>query len=250
LAARGLIYVVVGIVVVDLASGASAPAQASGEGAIEEVARQPGGPALVAVLVVAMACYTLWRAVEALSGRERPGKARNVWVRLGWLVIAAVYGALCARALVLLASGDQAAAGNQGKARAWAAVVMAWPAGRELLGLAGAAVVVGGGALAVWGLTHNYDDELRLDLLPDRAQVAPKVLGAAGDIARGGLGALVGLYMLDGSLDGSASRVKTTDQALQALAHHDYGAALIYVIAVGLFGFAAYSFSEAWLRDL
>lgn len=251
LAGRGVIYGILCVFAVEIAHHGNSSAPASGEGAVAEVARQPAGPALVIVLACGFACYALWRAIEAFSGRERPGRVRSGWIRLGWLVIAAIYAALFVRSIMLLAQGNPGSAGGSQNAEAWAGVVIRWPVGQALLGAAGVGVLIGGVSLAIWGVLHDYDSELQLERLPRWARSLPRIVGSAGDVARGGLTVLVGLYLLDAAVDGRASRVKTVDQALRSLAHEGYGVVLIGLIAIGFLCFAVYSLLfEAWLRDL
>lgn len=47
-----------------------------------------------------------------------------------------------------------------------------------------------------------------------------------------------------------ATKAKSVDAALQSLAHQEYGAVLLGVVAFGLVCFSVYSFFEAGLRRL
>jgi hypothetical protein len=251
IAGRGVIYVILAIFAADIALHGNSPEPASGTGAIAEVARQPAGPVLVAILVVGLGSYGAWRAIEALSGYERPGKRQNLWVRIGWLAIAGVYMTLCVRAIVLLTTGARiGSAGSSRHVQAWAGRVLVWPAGRVLLGAAAVGVLIGAIALATWGVAHRYKKELCLDRLPPGACKVPQILGASGNVARGFMIGLVGVYLLDAAVDGRATKVKTVDLALESLAHEGFGTVVIGLLAAGLLCFAIYSLAEAWLRDL
>jgi hypothetical protein len=250
LAARGCVYVVLTVLAFDIATSGHSPAQTSGTGALQEVARQPAGPAMLVVLAAGFAAYGLWRLVQAISGSSRPGARSGVFVRIGWAAIAGLYAVLSYRAVVLLAGSGTSGGGGGKSPEAWAARVLRWPAGQELLGAAGLVLLGAGAALAAWGLFHDYDEQLRLERLRRRGRVAVKVLGAVGEAARGAIAALVGVYALDGAIGDRPSQVKTSDQALEALVRHSGGAVLLAVVAAGLACFALYSFAEAWLRDL
>ncbi len=251
LAARGVVYIVLAFLAADIAARGGSPAPTSGEGAVQEVGRQPAGPLLLTVLAAGFACYSAWRLVQAVTGRDKPGKPGNGWVRIGWLAICALYASLCVRAIGFLASSSNgSSSGGQSKSRAWAATVMGWPGGRVLLFIGGLAILGGGVALGVWGIAHDYEKQLRLEGRTPLIRTLPRILGAAGDVARGGVAVLVAAYLLRAAVDGRASAVKTADQALLTFTHNGYGVALIAVIAAGLLSFAAYSFFETWLRKL
>jgi membrane protease YdiL (CAAX protease family) len=128
--------------------------------------------------------------------------------------------------------------------------VLGWPAGPELLGLAGAVLVVAGIALAGWGVAHDHDKELQLGRLMAGWRTTVSALAGVGNAARGFLVVLVGAYLLDAALASKATKAKSVDAALQSLGHQAYGASLLGVVAFGLVCFGVYSFFEARLRRL
>ena len=73
LAARGVIYVVLAYLVLDIALHGNSPAQTSGQGALGEVARQPEGRALLVAMAVGLAAYAAWRLLQAATGQPGVG---------------------------------------------------------------------------------------------------------------------------------------------------------------------------------
>jgi hypothetical protein len=250
LAARGVIYAVLAYLVLDIALHGNSPAQTSGQGALGEMARQPEGRALLVAMVVGLAAYTAWRLLQAVTGQPGGGQDHSALKRVGWLGSAAIYGSLCAGAigLVLGSSGD--ASSSTSNPRPWAALVLGWPAGPELLGIGGAALVAAGIALAVWGIAHDHDKELQLGRLMAGWRTTVSALFGVGNAARGFLVVLVGGYLLDAAAASKATKAKSVDAALQSLAHHEFGAVLLGAIAFGLVCFGICSFFEARLRRL
>ena len=249
LVARGFIYLILAYLAFDIAWHGNSPAQTSGEGALEEVAKQPGAPLLLIVLAGGLASYGLWRLVQALAGKAKPSEASSGLDRLGWLAIAVAYLALCAQAIALIMgrASSQSGASNP---RPWAARVLGWPAGPELLGVVGACLIISGAALAVWGFAHDYRKDLALERLRGASQRTIKALGALGDLSRGFLISLVGSYLLEAALRNDPGRAKSADAALKSLVRTSYGPVLIGLVAGGLLCFAFYSFCEARLRRL
>ncbi len=66
LAARGVVYIIMGLLAVLVAMGAKA--HIDQRGALTEVLAQPFGTFLVVLLAVGFACYALWRISEAILG--------------------------------------------------------------------------------------------------------------------------------------------------------------------------------------
>lgn len=249
LATRGLLYFILAYLAFDVALHGSSPAPADAQGALQEVVRRSGGPALLLAVAVGLGAYALFRLLEAVSGADPGGE--GVTRRLGRLAIAAVYGGLCVEA-VQLATGSSSGpgAGGAGNPEPMAARVLAWPAGAELLGLLGAALVMAGAGLALWGILHDHNKELHLDRLSPGARKAVQVLAAAGNAARGFLVGVVGVYLLDAAAVSDAAKARSLDAALESLARQAYGAVVIGIVAAGLVCFGVYSFCEARLRRL
>jgi hypothetical protein len=249
IAARGVIYVLLGLLAFDIGLNGSAPAQPSGQGALQEVARQPAAPLLLVALAAGLGAYALWRLVQAAAGRSNARDGRAGLLRLGWLAIAAVYLALCLRAVELIV-GRSSSSGPSSDPRPWAAKVLSWPGGPELLGLGGACLVIGGASLAVWGFVRDYEKDLALERLARALSRVVKALGALGDLSRGFLIGLIGLYLLSAAILGDPRRAKSTDSALKSILRTGYGPELIGLVAAGLCCFALFSFCEARLRRL
>ncbi len=119
-----------------------------------------------------------------------------------------------------------------------------------LIEVAGAGFVAAGVGLAVWGLFHRYDKNLALERISRPGQTAIKILGGFGDLARGSLIALFGVYLVAAAATSNPTQAKSVDQTLRTLVHHPFGALAIGAIALGLLSFGVFSFFDARLRRL
>jgi hypothetical protein len=239
--ARGVIYVVFAYLAFDVARHGSAPAQADSTGALAEVGRRAGGTPILVVLAVGLACYAGWRLFDGLSG------GHAVLRRLGSIAIAVIYIGLLVRALEL-AAGHPTSGGASANPTPDVSRVLRWNHGAEIVGAAGAVLVIAGVGLALWGIFHRYSKNLDLERLSLPRQRVIRLLGALGNFARGFLLVLVGGFLLKTAVTSDPNQAKGVDQALQALVHHSYGAILIAGVALGLFCFGLFSFAEARLR--
>lgn len=109
MAARGIVYLIMGWLAVLVAGGARA--HVDQRGALTEVLAQPMGTALVWALAIGFAAYAVWRLSEAAFGVEGEGKAAAP--RIKSLVRGLAYAVLAAGALSLLMGARATQAGQQ-----------------------------------------------------------------------------------------------------------------------------------------
>lgn len=244
LGARAVVYLVLAYLAFDIALTGSSPAQASGTGALAEIARQPAGRPLLGLLAAGLLAYAAWRS----SGAVARDLGEVEWrIRVGWLAIAAVYLGLLVEAIELVV-GRGASGGPTSHPAPYVAAVLRWPGGPGWVGLGGMAMAVAGVALAAWGVTHDYRRELTARPLGRRTLLAVRGAAAAGNLTRGSLAALLGAYLVASAVSDDPDKAKSLDAALLALSHQPYGSPVLGLIGVGLLAYAAFSVAEASAR--
>lgn len=227
-----------------------APSKTSGSGAMAEISKQPTGPFLLAVLSAGLLAYGIWRLIQVVTGVEPSARDDpSAWKRFGWLVIAAIYFALFSQAVSLIA-GSGGSGGPSNHPQPYAAKMLSWPAGPELVGAVGAGVVIGGLALAIWGCVHNYSKVLAERQMKPAEHWAARITGIFGNVTRGVLVVLVGIYLLLSAVDDKPGKVKSLDQLLETIVHGPAGPWWLTIAATGLIAFAAYSGFEARYRRI
>lgn len=243
IASRGIIYLLLAYLAFDIARHGSAPTQTTSTGALQELEARTGGKLLLVILAIGLGCYAAWRLFDAVIG------ASGFMRRTSSLAVGIIYGVLCVRAVELVA-GHSTNGGASSNPKPWVATVMGWSGGTAAIGAAGAVVVGAGMGLAIWGLLHRYDKNLALGSVSRPWRTTVKVLGGFGNVARGSLVALFGVYLIEAAVTGNPAQAKSVDQTLRALVHHPFGALSIGAIALGLLSFGIFSFFEARLRRL
>jgi hypothetical protein len=250
LLSRAVIYVMLAVLAGLIVADGRPPAQASGTGALTEIAKQPAGPFLLGLLSAGLLCYGGWRLVQAAAGVDPAKHDRpSGWTRLGWLAIAAMYLLLFAEAVSILI-GDGASGGPASHPQGAAATVLSWPGGPVILGLAGAALAASALALGVWGFAHDYGKTLDEHRVRAAVRSASRAAGIAGNLTRAALLALVASYTFVAAVDDSPHRAKSLDQSLETVAHSTAGPWCISLAALGLASFALYSVVEARYRRI
>jgi Domain of Unknown Function (DUF1206) len=248
LAARGLTYLIIASIAAQIAVGGTSQS-ADQHGALEDVASRPFGRLLLIAMAVGFAAYALWRwTVAAVGGPDTAtGSAGKAWAkRLGALAMGVVYAALCV-STILVVTGRPASSSTQQQQGATARL-LALPAGRAVVLVIGAGVVIGG-CIVIWrALTRKFEKKLATSEMGPRIRPWAIGLGVAGNGAGGVVLALVGIFLIQAAAANSARASKGLDQTLRTVAQAPFGRALLLIVTAGLVAYGLYSFVEMRYR--
>jgi hypothetical protein len=246
LVARGVVYGVIGILAIELAagSGGTAPNQ---QGALETIARQPFGTALLVALAVGLAGYSAWRLSRAAIGHGTQERD-SALDRLAAAGSGIVYAAVCVIAVKILV-GTDSGGGSSAPKRATAGV-LGWGHGTVLVGVAGCVMIAVGLYQAYKGLTRKFVAEANTGRMSPSTRRVYEGLGVIGHLARMVVFGLVGYGLLKAALDFDPRKAIGLDGALRELANAAYGPLLLGIVAAGLICFALYSIADARYRKI
>jgi hypothetical protein len=234
LVAKGASYALVGVLALKLALGDGGEAT-SNTGAFEHLAGSGWGRVVVVLLAVGLAAYALWRFLQAVQGDKWPK-------RIGQAVRGLVYGGLAFSAVKIVVGAGHEQSQN-GKAHKATAVVLAWPGGTWLVGIAGA-VLIGIGLWQLYsGISRRFEEKWRgYSTWGSRA-------GVVGHIARFVVFSLMGAFAIRAAVDYDPQQSIGLDGALQKLAHASYGSYLLGLTAAGLVAYGLFCLVDARYRD-
>jgi len=240
LAVRGFVYLVIGWIALQIALGHRTQ-EANQRGALSEVAHQPFGKVLLWILGFGFAAYALWRLSEAAFGTAVAG--RKVGPRVQSLVRGIIYASFAVTTFTFIAGTS-----HQTQARQQVTVtakMMKHAAGRWLVGLVGAIVVVVGLALVVEGLRKKFAKELELHELSGPTRKIVLRLGMIGTTARGIVFAVAGFLVIEAAVRYEPSKSTGLDGALRTLSKQSYGPWLLGALAIGLLAFGLYGLASS-----
>ena len=246
-AARGVIYLIIGIFALLAAQDATKPKD-SHKG-LEALLSQPFGHVLVGLVVAGLLAFAGWRVIQATRDVDHHGKNfKGLVIRAGLLAGGIVNGALAFFALGLLISGLRSS-GNSGgdQTKDLLAHFLSWEHSNLWLYLV-ALVPLGVGIAHIikgWKATFEKYFEADEDVM---RYVRP--VSRFGLIARGVVFIEIALLLLI-----SGSKYKAMDppgmkDALDALQNLPAGGVVLMVMALGLIAFAVYSFAQAFWRKI
>jgi hypothetical protein len=244
--ARGIMYIVIGWIALQVALGDSSQ-QADRTGALHELSSTPFGAVALWILVVGFFGMALWRLSEAAFGTRVDG--RKAGVRLTSLGKAVVYAVL-GYGVLKYAIGLGAPQSSDKQSVDLTATLLRHPGGQ-------AAVVIIGLVLIGAGLYFGYESwkmkflkELELGQLHGRTRQIVEWLGRIGGIARGIVFITAGIFLVVAAVDAQPGQAKGIDSSLRALARTPAGPWLLVLVALGLIMFGLFSCCQARWRKL
>lgn len=246
LTARGVIYLLVGVLALQIAFG-DGKRQADRGGALAELADQPFGAALLWALGIGLVGMALWRLSEVLFGSVGPD-GRKARKRLLSAVRCAFY-TFVAYSVLSFAAGSGGSGSSDEQSKDVTARLLEVPAGQWLVGVAGAGIAVAGVWIAVRAALRKYHDKLRLGQMSLRTRRLVDVTGVAGGVARGAVFAVAGAFAVRAAVDYEPDKAKGLDDTLRSFADTPLGPWLLVCVAAGLVLFGLFSFAMArWRR--
>ncbi|MFH8223606.1 DUF1206 domain-containing protein [Streptomyces sp. NPDC018057] len=250
-AARGLIYVLVGVIALEIAfDRAGGDRQADRGGALGELADSPFGSVTLWIVGTALAGMALWRLSEAAVGGPGPDGAKPS--RRAMAAARCAFYVFVSFSVLSYAAGDRGSGSGSSDRQTddVTATVLSWPAGRWIVGAAGTAVVIAGLWMAVRAARKTFRRRLRTEDMSRRARRFTDLLGVAGGTARGVVFASAGVFALVAAVRQQPGEAKGMDDTLRSFRDLPAGPWVLALVALGLAGFGAFSWCHARWRRL
>lgn len=230
-AARGLLYIAIGLLVI----GAGRAEDASG---VFSYLGSGSGQWLLYAMAAGFAGYGVWRLADAALAIESGGHEHEGWKRAAAAISGVVHLYLANKALDAV-EGAARLAGSGGQDQA--ATVLQLPAGQLLLGLVAAGLAAAGITQIVIAWSCSF-----LKHLSDWARESwVKWLGRAGYTARGLVFIMAAYFAARAALASRSSLVGGVEQVLEWLSPPTN-----LIVAAGLLLFGLYGLVEAWQRRI
>ena len=245
LVARGVIYAIIGVLAIKLALGDGGKTT-NQNGALETIAKQPFGKALLILMAIGLAGYAIWRLVRAAIGHG-PESADDAKERIDGLASGIAYAVLCVTAVSILIGSGGGGSGSPDKATGG---VLGWPGGQVLVAIAGLVVIGVGLEQGYKGITRKFLEKSKTEQMSESVERAFTALGVFGHLARMVVFVLIGYFLIRAAIDYDPDKAVSLDGALAALGQASYGPILLGIVAAGLIGFAAYSIADARYRKV
>jgi hypothetical protein len=242
----GLLHLAVAWLALQIALGHPSD-EGDQSGAFRTLARQPFGRVILVVVIVGLAAMAIWQLLEAAIGHHDEHGASRTAERVASVARAIVYALLAFTAGKVVAGAPSSNASQQQNTTAG---VLAHPAGRWLIALAGLAVVAIGVGLLVYGAKKKFERRLKIGQMSRQTRQIAVRLGQFGYIAKGVAFGIAGILLASAALKRDAQESRGLDAALRSLVGKPYGTVLLIVIAIGFAAFGVYCFFQSKYRKV
>jgi hypothetical protein len=238
-AVMALLHMIVGSIAVALAFGQ--PGQAEATGAIEQLAANPWGPAVLWSCVVACTGLALWQLSEATLRARRLPRAKRLGklISSGFLFLA--YGSV-GLSFAGFAVGLRSDSGDT--TRDFSTAVLNTPVGLPLLVAVGLTVMGVGVYFVVKGLRRGFKKELSRFEGRRRGKLVDS-LGVTGHVAKGIALNLAGLLFVIAAAKRTPEESTGLDGSLKALREHPFGPYLLVAIGAGFISYGIFALVRA-----
>ncbi|MCP3785394.1 DUF1206 domain-containing protein [Micromonospora sp. A3M-1-15] len=235
----GILHLLFAWVIARVASGGPT-ADRDQSGAMQEIADEPFGLALILAIVVGLVAMAVWQVLEMFRGRllsERMASAGR----------AAFYLYLAFSGIKVLRGKKSSSADTQ---QDTAEGLLASSGGRVTVITAGLILAGIGGWLAFVGFTGRFEKHLRVGEMAAGTRRLVRRLGATGFVAKGLAYGSAGALFVIAAWRYDPDKARGLDAALRTLAGEAYGTGLLLVIAVGFAAYGLFALTEARYRKV
>lgn len=245
MAAKGVVYCLVGVLAFMAAFeiNGNTASGAGKQGVFQFVLEQPFGKILLGIVALGLACYAIWRFIQAFMDSEQKGAdAKGIGKRIGYAASGLIYGSLAFYAAQLvLGNGSN---GGSDSRQTLAGKLLEQPFGQWLAGIVALGIMALGLYQIYKAITGKYLKNVRTASI--RTDIKDMLIkaGKVGYIARGIVWGIIGFLFLKAALHSDAQKAGGSSSAFQFL-EQSYGSVLLGAVALGLLCYGIFMFVRA-----
>jgi hypothetical protein len=248
-------YGIIGALAVALALGAgTGGTKANQQGALALIASAPLGFVGLIAVAIGLLAYSAWKLFLGIRGRGPEGgggtSARDRIANIGGAIVYLLFFAVAVHILAGSGSGRGSGGGGSSSPRHATAGVLGWPAGRWLVGAAGAAMIAVGVVQIFDALKERFASEAKTERMEPAVKRTFLLVGRVGLVARALVFAVCGYFLVHAAIAFNPRSAVGVDGALQRLHRDALGPLIVGLVGTGLLLFATYSLFEARYRRL
>lgn len=243
-ATEGLVYVLIGVLAVQVALGVGGETTDS-KGVLLRIVGAPFGHVLLIAIAVGFAGYAVWRFFEAAFDPDGRGRDTNrIMMRLGNAINGVLHLAFAFSAVRLLRTGN-AGANTDATAKGGTAELLSKPFGQWLVGLVGLGVLGFAGWQFFQAFKGKFRENANLGEMSSTEGRWYTALGRIGFAARGIVFAIIGIFLIVAARNANPQDARGLDGALADLLTHSFGPWLLGLVAFGVVAYGFFLLAEA-----
>ncbi|SHJ42127.1 protein of unknown function [Hymenobacter daecheongensis DSM 21074] len=244
-AAKGTVYLTMGVLAFLAATGMQGGQTADKQQAMQTIQGLPMGRFLLGLVAFGLVGYIVWRFTQALRDTENKGSgAKGLARRLGYAGSGLVYVALAFYAGKAAWQNSAVSSGSGGDAKQSAvATLLAQPFGQWLVAAIGLGII-GAGLYQIWhAYSGDFAKHVNASSLSTQQQQVVFRTGQVGYTAQGIVLAIIGYFFVQAARFSNARQIDDTEGAFDLL--NAMGPAVLGIVAVGLVAYGLYMLVQA-----
>lgn len=243
-AAKGFVYVLIGALALKAAVAAGGATTGS-DGALRILEGGPLGSVLLALTLVGLVGYVLWRLIQASVDPENETTGDWGWVKRGMFLISGLaYGALALKAFQLLTSSSGGGGGDE--TQMMTERLLSQPFGPWLVAIVALAVAFRGASQIRTAYTASFMEKLRGSGTISRGTM--RGIGRIGLAARGIVFLMFAGFLMWAAIDSDARHARGLEGTLDTVAGASSGPWLLAATAAGLIAYGLFQGVKARYR--
>ncbi|MEX0790193.1 MAG: DUF1206 domain-containing protein [Actinomycetota bacterium] len=247
LAGRGLVYLLIAFVAMQIPFGE--PSSADKEGVMASISSKPWGTPVLIAIAIGFAGYAIWRLVEAILDPEgKSKKTEGKFKRAGYLFRGILYTTFAYSALrVAFTKQSQ---GSTQKAQETTAGVFSLPGGKWIVLAFGLGVIAAGAYNGYRAFAGKYRKDFKVHEMSASQRKFLFPVAAAGLYSRAVVFCLVGIFFVRSALTIDPAKARGLDGALHEILNSPGGYWWLEIVAAGLAAFGIFSLAQARYRSI
>ena len=247
LCAKGAVYVLMGILTAMAAFRFLGKSSESADqsGVFQFLSQQTGGKIILAILAVGLACYVIWRMIQAFSDSEHKGSdKKGLAIRARYFLSGVAYALLTYQVVKMLTAGSS---GSGDRSKEFASELMTKDYGQLLVGLVGLIFLAIGIYQIYYGLSEKYCKHI--DATAKNRNVLVTA-GKIGYVSRGIVWLLIAWLFFKAAFNANSNAAGGTSKAFSLLEGMDYGSYLLFAMGLGLASYGVLNFIRARYEEI
>ena len=246
-ATRGALYTVMGMLALGIALSVGGGQATDLTGSLLFLISNPYGKAVLVVMAIGLAAYSLWGFIRAVYDPLHRGRdASGYMARLGFVTSALSYAAIVILALQILAGSGGASGDSTQKT---ITSILTHPGGGPLTVVIGLIAIGVGLGQFLEAYRATFKNDLKSAEMSEQERSNVITLGRFGMFARGVTFLVIGWFVVQAGLHHDPAQVQGFGGAFVFLLGQPYGRVLLGIVALGFVALGLHSFACArWIR--
>ncbi len=240
-AAKGFVYVLIGILAVMAAVGQGSN-NASKQGAAQMIFDQPFGKLLAVLVVIGILSFVVWRFVQAFNSKDTSNSKNKTMLKRARYAFSGFIYLAFAVTLIRMIMGSGGGSGNGRQQLVGKVLEMDF--GPFLVAAAGIGVMIAGIYQWIRAYKEEYMEKLSFSGAQSGMRENANKIGKVGYAARGVVWLLVGFFLLQSGLNSDASQAQGSGGAFQTIEQWG-GSWVLLVVALGVIAYGVFMFVKS-----